>query len=169
MSDFPKLTPAFTVKIHLGNPSPIGVLAQGVSQLHAPFIPDSGALVSEPSYPLKIDAVFLHGSDYLRFDPDGGHARLEVSSALRDKASGAVIRFDYSGTVDTSGASGKVLKGLEGAATTDYGEIFTHAKFETGHEALKELQNKVYVGSGRFILEDGKPIVVEYKISEVVL
>jgi hypothetical protein len=30
------------------------------------------------------------------------------------------------------------------------------------------LQDKVYVGSGRFVLEEGKPVVVEYKIGEVI-
>ena len=43
----------------------------------------------------------------------------------------------------------------------------THHVFETGDERLAPLQNKVFVGSGRFIVEPGKPIVVEYKISEV--
>ncbi|KAF9879316.1 hypothetical protein CkaCkLH20_03549 [Colletotrichum karsti] len=168
MSDFPKLIPAFTVRVHLGTPSPIGTLAHGPSQLHAPFLPDSGSLVSEPTYPLRVDAVFLHGSDYLRFDPDGRHARLEVSSALKDKGgSGAVIRFDYTGVIDVSGPAGAVLKGLEGAATTGFGDAFTQVKFESGHETLRELQNKIYVGSGRFVLEEGKPTVVEYKISEV--
>ncbi|KAK2768936.1 hypothetical protein CKAH01_00543 [Colletotrichum kahawae] len=186
MSNFPKLIPAFTVQIHLGTPSPIGTLAHGPSQLHAPFLPDAGALVSEPDYPLRIDAVFLHGSDFLRFDPDGSRARLEVASALRDRATGAVIRFDYTGTIDISGPAGRVLKDLPGAGTTEFGDAcefsmlfssggqakpghaVTSAKFESGHEALRELQNKVYVGSGRFVLEEGKPIVVEYKISEVV-
>ena len=40
-------------------------------------------------------------------------------------------------------------------------------EFETGTEALKALEEKVYVASGRFIVEAGQPVVVEYKISEV--
>jgi len=39
--------------------------------------------------------------------------------------------------------------------------------FETGAPGLAEIQNKVYVGAGRFVLEPGKPVTVEYKISEV--
>lgn len=39
--------------------------------------------------------------------------------------------------------------------------------FETGSDALKEIEHKTYVASGRFILEAGKPVTVEYKISEV--
>ena len=43
----------------------------------------------------------------------------------------------------------------------------THILFETGSEALKDIEKKIYVGSGRFVLEEGKPVTVEYKISEV--
>ncbi|GJC84031.1 hypothetical protein ColTof4_07934 [Colletotrichum tofieldiae] len=167
MSNFPKLIPAFTVQIHLDTPTQIGVVAVGNSQFHAAFIPNTGLLRSEPDYPLKVDAVFVHGADYLRSDPDGHYVRLEVASILKDKATGAAIRFDYTGTIDVSGPAGTVLKGLPGAKTTEFGDAFTQAKFETGHEALKEIQNKVYVGSGRFVVEEGKPVVVEYKISEV--
>jgi len=167
MSNFPKLIPAFTVQIHLDVPTQIGVVAVGSSQFHAAFLPNTGVLRSQPDYPIKVDAIFVHGADYLRGDPDGRYVRLEVSSVLKDKPTGAAIRFDYTGTIDVSGPAGTVLKGLPGAKTTEFGDAFTHAKFETGHEALKEIQSKVYVGSGRFVVEEGKPVVVEYKISEV--
>lgn len=38
--------------------------------------------------------------------------------------------------------------------------------FETGSEELKGLELKVFVASGRFIVE-GEKTIVEYKISEV--
>ena len=41
-------------------------------------------------------------------------------------------------------------------------------KFETGDEKLKDLELGVFVGSGRFLVEEGKPAVAEYKISKVV-
>ncbi|WYZ34633.1 hypothetical protein EsH8_I_000909 [Colletotrichum jinshuiense] len=167
MANFPKLIPAFTVQIHLDIISDIGALAVGSSQIHVAFVPNSGLIVSEPSYPLKVDAVFAHGADYIRADPDGHYVRLDVASVVKDKATGAAIRFDYTGTIDVSGPAGAVLKGLPGAKTTEFGDAFTQAKFETGHEALKDIQNKVYVGSGRFIVQEGKPVIVEYKISEV--
>ena len=44
----------------------------------------------------------------------------------------------------------------------------THILFETGSEDLKFMEQKVFVGSGRFIVEAGEPTIVEYKISEVV-
>ena len=41
-------------------------------------------------------------------------------------------------------------------------------KFETGDDKLKDLELGVFVGAGRFIVENGKPAVVEYKISKIV-
>ena len=41
-------------------------------------------------------------------------------------------------------------------------------KFETGDEKLKDLETGVFLGAGRFVVEPGKPAVVEYKISKAV-
>ena len=41
-------------------------------------------------------------------------------------------------------------------------------KFETGDERFKDLETSVFVGAGRFIVEPGKPVTVEYKLSKVV-
>lgn len=38
--------------------------------------------------------------------------------------------------------------------------------FETGSVKLADMQHKIYVGSGRFVLSEGG-IVVEYNIGEV--
>lgn len=40
-------------------------------------------------------------------------------------------------------------------------------RFETDAPGLKVLQDKLYVGSGRFVIEEDRPVIVEYKISEV--
>jgi hypothetical protein len=45
--------------------------------------------------------------------------------------------------------------------------VVTQVQFETGSEELKGLEAKLFVASGRFILEANRPIIVEYKISEV--
>ena len=41
-------------------------------------------------------------------------------------------------------------------------------RFETGEERLKELELGLFVGAGRFVVEQGKPVTVEYKLSKVV-
>jgi hypothetical protein len=100
----------------------VGATSKGSSLIHVPFLANVGGLVSEASYPIKVDAVFVHGADYIRADPDGAHVRLEVSSVLRDRATGALIRYDYTGTIDVTGGAGKVLRGEPDAATTDFGD-----------------------------------------------
>jgi hypothetical protein len=128
-----------------------------------------GTLKAEPGYSLSIDAEVLHGSDYIRADSGGPHLRLDVSSTLKDK-SGAYIRFKYTGVLDSAGEAGKVLANKVAApATTAFGDVFTHVSFETGSEELRALERKVYVGSGHFVLVEGKGTAVEYKISEVVV
>lgn len=117
--------------------------------------------------------------------------RLQVDALLRDGPTGAPIRLAYTGTIKTAGTgAGKVFAGAEDAGTTGFGDgcefffpfpfffywrvleagltgVVIHATFETGHPDLAGMDTKVYVGAGRFILEEGKPVVVEYKISEV--
>ncbi len=41
-------------------------------------------------------------------------------------------------------------------------------KFETGDEKLRSLESSVFVGAGRFVVEKGKPVVVEYKLSKAI-
>ncbi|KAK4185965.1 hypothetical protein QBC35DRAFT_287320 [Podospora australis] len=163
MSGFPKLVPAFTARIAIHPPTFIAPTLR-----HVPFIPEVGTIVSEPSYPIQLNASILHGADFITTDPDGKHVRLEVQSLAKDKTTDGLIRFNYKGTVSLEGAAGKVLKGEPGAATTPFGEAFIHPVFQTGTRELAALQDKTFVGSGHFVLDEGEPVIVEYKISEVV-
>ena len=47
-------------------------------------------------------------------------------------------------------------------------DLVIEMKFETGDEKLKDLETGVFIGAGRFVVEQGKPVVVEYKISKAV-
>ncbi|KAM6531558.1 hypothetical protein FSOLCH5_001014 [Fusarium solani] len=114
-----------------------------------------------------LEATFVHGSDFLRRDPDGQRVRLDVSSVARDSTSGAMLRFSYNGVVGVAGDEGRVIRGDGNATTTGFGNAFVQVRFETNASGLKPLQDKLYVGSGRFIVEENQPIIVEYKISEV--
>ena len=44
--------------------------------------------------------------------------------------------------------------------------VASHVTFHTGAEELRLLEQRLYVGNGRFVLEDGK-LIVEYKISQI--
>ncbi|TVY51022.1 hypothetical protein LCER1_G005693 [Lachnellula cervina] len=166
MSGLPKLVPAFTTHIVLDAPIAVGNVSTGAPLTIAPFASTNSYLRSEANYPIKVDAVFAHGSDFIRQDPSGKHLRLDVNSILKDK-SGAVISYKYSGIITVTPAIGAVLAGAADAKSTDFGNVVTHVIFETGSDELRALEQKIYVASGRFVVEAGKPTVVEYKISEV--
>ncbi|TPX18447.1 uncharacterized protein E0L32_011632 [Thyridium curvatum] len=163
---FPKLTPAFTAHVVIDAPSPVGS-TKAAGLVHVPFIPGLGTFKSEPSYALQLDGQIEHGADYITVDPNGTRARLDVNSLVRDKATGAFVRVNYQGVIDLTSPAGKVLGGAADAKTTDFGDAFTSWQLQSGDEKLKALEDKVFVGAGRFILEQGKPVIVEYKISEV--
>jgi len=167
MSAFPKLVPAFTIQIEIDAPLSPGSVSRGAALTVVPFKPNSGFLKSEDSYPIKIDAIISHGSDFIRTDPSGKHCRLQVTSVAKDK-SGAIISYAYTGIVTITPEIIAVLSGSLNAKTTDFGNIISHVNLETGDESLQALEGKVFVGSGRFIVEPGKTTIVEYKVSEVV-
>ncbi len=48
-------------------------------------------------------------------------------------------------------------------------EPVVHFTFETGDEKLRALENGVFVGAGRFVLEKDRPVTVEYRVSKVVM
>ncbi len=102
-------------------PNQVGPIATAGGLAHVVIAPGAGFVRSEPSYPIQLDAVFAHGADYIKADPDGKHVRLEVQSLLKDK-SGAFVRFNYTGIIGMAGPNGKVLTGAADAASTEHGD-----------------------------------------------
>ncbi|KAI9839847.1 MAG: hypothetical protein M1819_000037 [Sarea resinae] len=167
MSGFPSLQPAFTALVEIDAPLGVGSLSKGAPLTVVPMT--GGTLKAEPGFTSPaLDAKFIGtGYDYIRHDPSGEHMRLDVRSQLKNK-DGALFSLYYTGVIAKDPALLKVLEGSPDAQTTEFGNAFTHFTFETGSPALKELETSVFVGSGRFRIEKGKPTVVEYKISKVV-
>ncbi|CAK7215035.1 hypothetical protein SBRCBS47491_002352 [Sporothrix bragantina] len=165
MSSYPKLVPAFTARVPIDAPTAVGSSKGGLNLV--PIL-TGGSFVSEPGYAVKVDAEFVHGADLIRPDVDGKRLRLNVNAILKQKGTeDAFFNYVYTGIIEINGEIGKVLTGAADAATTSQGNAFTHVSFETGHPALKELENRLYVAAGRFVVEQGQPVIVEYKISEV--
>ncbi|KAI4168610.1 MAG: hypothetical protein LQ343_006274 [Gyalolechia ehrenbergii] len=129
-----------------------------------------GTAISHPSFKPAVDAVFEGvGNDYIRNDPDGKHMRLDAHGVLRDKNLGSLIYVHYTGIIGITPDLELVLSGSPDAKTTGFGNAFIHLTFETGDERLKELETDVFAASGRFVVEEGKPITVEYRVSKVVV
>ena len=106
-----------TNKIQICIDTPLAIKAD---LLNIPFLSRAGTLTSEPDYRPPLRATFVHGSDFLRRDPDGQMVRLDVTSVARDE-SGALLRFSYNGVVGMTGAEGKVIRGDDNATTTGFG------------------------------------------------
>jgi len=167
MSGFPSLQPAFTVLVEIDAPLGIGYGSRGSLLNIAPMT--GGSLKSEPGFSPAINASWVgRGADYIHVDPSGKHMRLNAHGVVKDEATSGLVYLNYTGVVELSPALGKVLSGEPDAKTTDFGDSFIEMHFETGEETLKILETGQYVGAGRFVVEAGKPVVVEYKISRVV-
>ncbi|KIH94933.1 hypothetical protein SPBR_03856 [Sporothrix brasiliensis 5110] len=170
MSSFPKLIPAFTARIPIRAADAVGSSKGGLNLVRFVSVDEGhgGSLVSEPGYPVAVDAQFVHGADYIRPEDDGKRLRLNVNSVLKQKGSDdALLNYTYTGLIEITDEIAKVLSGAPGAASTPQGQVFTQVNFESGHPSLKVLGTKLYVAAGRFIVEAGQPVIVEYKISEV--
>ncbi|KAL8657517.1 MAG: hypothetical protein Q9226_001831 [Calogaya cf. arnoldii] len=129
-----------------------------------------GTAISHADFSPTIDAVLdSRGNDYIRVDPDGKHMRLDAHTVLKDKNLGSSVYAHYTGVVDMTPELGAILSGKDDAKSTEFGNSFVHFNFETGDEKLKALENGVFVGAGRFVLEKDRPITVEYRISQVIM
>ena len=156
-----------------------------------------GTVKSEPGFSPAINAEFVGtGNDYIHNDPSGKHMRLNAHGVVKDSESGAMVYLNYSGVVDITPEVGAILQGHQDAKSTDFGnscewypavllpplesctvghllttnaeDVVIEMRFETGSEKLKALETGTFVAAGRFIYEHGKPVVVEYKVSNVV-
>ncbi|KAL8809746.1 MAG: hypothetical protein Q9200_003139 [Gallowayella weberi] len=165
--NFPTLQPAMTMMVEIGSPLPVGSASRGAPLTAVPMT--GGTAISHPSFKPSIDTVFANqGHDYIHNDPSGKHMRLDAHGVLKDKGSGSLIYIHYTGVVNITPAEGAVLSGSPEAKTTEFGGAFIHITFETGDEALKDLETGVFVAAGRFVVEKDRPATVEYRISKVV-
>ncbi|KAL3438162.1 hypothetical protein BDV09DRAFT_161012 [Aspergillus tetrazonus] len=166
MSEFPSLKPAFTIQIELDAPLAVGT---GVRDTNLQVIPFSKGVFKtaegfEPAFEAQVVGT---GNDYIHADPDGKHMRLNANGVIKTQDD-ALIYVNYTGVVTLSEAEQKVLSGTAEEGSTPFGNSFTHLTVETGHERYKDLENRVFVGKGRFNVQKGKPVVVEYRVAQVV-
>ncbi|RJE21048.1 hypothetical protein PHISCL_06619 [Aspergillus sclerotialis] len=165
MAEFPSLQPAFTVQVNIDAPFHVGSASRSNSLQVVPMT--GGTLKSAPGFSPAIDAEFVGvGNDYIHADPDGKHLRLNAHGVIKTKDD-ALIYVNYTGVVTMGPAEQAVFGGTAGDGATPFGNSFTHFTFETGDERYKELENRVFAGQGRFVVEKGKSLVVEYRVGQV--
>lgn len=122
---------------------------------------------SEPGFSPAVDATFEFGTDHFKVDPAMKYVTIDVKAALKN-SDGSTISYCYNGIIEINEGFSAILMGDPNAKSVDFGQVFTHVTFETGAEHLKGLETSRFVGSSRFILEEGKHPIVEMKISKIV-
>ncbi|KAL4809514.1 hypothetical protein BDV18DRAFT_132217 [Aspergillus unguis] len=166
MSEFPSIQPAFTIKIELDAPLAVGSASRNNALQVIPF--SNGTFESAPGFEPAVDANIVGtGNDYIHADPDGQHLRLNCHGVIKTNDE-ALIYVNYTGVVTLTDAEKGILTGATVDGSTPFGNSFTHITFETGHERYKDLENRVFVGKGRFVAQKGKKVVVEYRVGQVV-
>ncbi|QKX55923.1 uncharacterized protein TRUGW13939_03022 [Talaromyces rugulosus] len=167
MAGFPNVKPAFTVRVLIDDSIPVGSHHRKTSLIVVPMI--GGTVTAEPGSTPALNATFVGtGNDYIHGDPDQKRLRLDARSVLKTD-DGAFIYVNYKGTVNVTEDLSKVLGGTAGDLETPYGDSFTYFNFETGDERYKDLENGVYIGQGHFISKVGEKVIVEYKVSQVIM
>ncbi|THC97546.1 hypothetical protein EYZ11_002969 [Aspergillus tanneri] len=166
MSGFPSVLPAFTIKVTIDAPLSVGSASRSNPLQVVPMT--GGTVTSESSFSPALEAEFVGvGNDYIHADADGKHLRLDAHSVLKTH-DGALIYVNYTGVVALSPAEKAVFAGTAGEGSTPWGNAFTHFTFETGDERYKELEHSVFVGQGRFNVQNDKSVVVEYRVGQLI-
>ncbi|KUL91338.1 hypothetical protein ZTR_01652 [Talaromyces verruculosus] len=165
MAGFPTLKPAFTVRVSVDAPFPVGSHHRKTALVVVPMV--GGTVISEPGFTPALDAKFEGtGNDYIRNDPDGKRMRLNAHGVVKTHDD-ALIYLHYQGTVNMTEDVIKALSGQAGDAETPFGDSFVSFDIETGDERYKDLENGVFVGQGHFVTKTGEKTIVEYKVSQV--
>lgn len=80
-TEYPSLQPALHLRVGTWSPTVVGSLSRGTPLTVVPLV--GGTLVSEPGYPVRVDASMRgNGADYVHTDPDGGRMRLRTDMVM---------------------------------------------------------------------------------------
>ncbi|KAL2862202.1 DUF3237 domain-containing protein [Aspergillus lucknowensis] len=160
MSGFPTLRPAYILKLRVGEGNPVGAVQSGSEFVHYA----KGTISTIPGAAPEVNAQVLFAGDWLYFDPDKQHARMNVKGVARTLR-GEGINFSYSGVSKVTPELAGIFSGQP--RTVPFGLSTMRVIFEVGSERLKELENSTWIGNGRFLYEEGK-LLVEVRIAQVV-
>ncbi|KAI9368960.1 hypothetical protein BJX61DRAFT_521528 [Aspergillus egyptiacus] len=161
-SGFPTIVPAYIIKFEVGEGQPVGVTSSGSTFVH--YSSPGGTISSVDGFSPAIEANIAFAGDWLYFDPDQQHTRMNVKGVART-TDGEGINFAYSGVSTVSPDLAGIFHGQP--KTIPFGQSTLNLTFEVGDARIKDLENSVWVGNGRFLFEDNK-LWVEVRVSKVV-
>lgn len=163
---FPKLEEALVGLFDINAPISIGQINSGAGLNFVRATGGSIKTVSGFSGP-KLDGNVIDGEDWITVDSDGKRLRLNAKMLIKT-LDGATAVFSYTGIITVNPEIGLILTGDEAMKTVPYGGLVSSGRFETGDPRYKDLENSLFVGSGRFIIKEDRSVTVEYGLSRVV-
>lgn len=167
LDGFPNTIPALNMTLNIGMPILVGSVSRGTPCTVVPMV--NGTLNSEPSFGISLEASLLGtGNDYIHNDPGGKHMRLDTHLVFRDLQDERIY-VKYKGLVAITPELKDILGASEHCQSTEFGDSFISVDFETGCEKYRCLETGLYVGAGRFVVNEARTdVCIEYKISQVV-
>ncbi|PMD32046.1 hypothetical protein L207DRAFT_572344 [Hyaloscypha variabilis F] len=167
MSANPSFESVLTVKLTLGTPWRIGQAGSGEFITGVPFTGGNLKSVEGGLLSGLVDAECIHGLDMSRLPASQDFTRLSVESIWRNKDD-AMIHLSYNALLRMTDEIKNIFMAHKDAKSTSFGDVYAHFKFQTGTPKLKALEENLFVGSGRFVLEEGKDLAVEYNIGRII-
>ncbi|RWA11906.1 hypothetical protein EKO27_g3190 [Xylaria grammica] len=172
---FPRLKPAYILKINLGQILSIGKHSQGEPGLCMCGVSylcrqetSTGSLTTADGYEHAVTGEVVYGADWLINDPDEKHARPNLKLLIKTD-DGIVLSSEYTGVAVFSEPINRMWQGDPSVKTFPFGISTTVHSFSTGEPKYKHLEQKTFVGNGRFVIgENPRTICVESRISEVI-
>lgn len=160
----PTLEPVFTMRGYMckQNSHDLKAIWTGPERIIVPII--SGFLKGPDGYEAE---VLPGGGDWILRDPSTGVAHLDVRTMART-AAGHSTYIHYSGVLKIDDKAAKVLSWAPDAKTTEFGDHhwFSGPIMETSDPAMKWIEDTLWVGEGRFVVDD-KGSAVEYTVYKV--
>ncbi|EYE89964.1 uncharacterized protein EURHEDRAFT_534610 [Aspergillus ruber CBS 135680] len=163
-SGFPTLVPALITKVNIGDVNPLGVIHNGSTVTH--FGTPTGTIETVTGFEPAFKANVNWGADWLSFDPDGQHARINLKGIARTEQ-GHSIDFRYKGVIRMADDVKKIFEFKPDMATVPFGYATGAHSFVVADPALKEIENSTFVSNGRIIVHE-KGLTVETRQSKVV-
>ncbi|KAJ8096593.1 hypothetical protein POJ06DRAFT_241250 [Lipomyces tetrasporus] len=164
--NFPSLQPAIVWKVQAGAAHPVGQRQSGSTMIH--FETPTGSVETVEGFEPKFTAKVVFGADWLEFDPDQKHARINMK-AVATTEEGKDISFGYTRIIELNEPVMKIFNQTPDSVGVPFGFSTGAHTFFSGDPTLKELENMTLVGNGRMLVdEETRAITVESRISKVV-
>ncbi|KAH8645852.1 hypothetical protein BGZ60DRAFT_424898 [Tricladium varicosporioides] len=163
--NFPSLKPAIVCKVNVGAAHPVGTRNSGATLIH--FETPTGTLETVEGFEPKFSAKVVFGADWLAFDPDKKHARINLK-AVAVTEEGISIDFGYQGIISLNDAVMSIFNMEPDSVSVPFGFSTGVHTFQSGHPTFSGLENSTFAGNGRMLVHEDRSITVESRISLVV-